>query len=321
MAAGAAIAVACLEGAWVLGFEAWMQPSPRTWVAMFVAFLVVWTVVVFAWRGAVAGGVRATAALAVGLVAIDVALDLWFGERAPPPVPTRFAVIGWQVAKVALVFVGSEAARRWSARGWARWVRRVMRGVSAAVVVAAAAMAVWIAASGSRDEATRADAALVLGANLLPDGRPGASLVGRVERAVALYQEGLVPMVIVTGGVAQRGRTEGEVARDLLVAAGVPAEAILVERRARNTDENFAFVASLLAGKPTRRVLLVTEPWHMPRAMYQGERYGLELLQAPASSATWRSPRTGSFALLSETLAYVFQVVRRRHQGVAVCPG
>jgi uncharacterized SAM-binding protein YcdF (DUF218 family) len=128
-------------------------------------------------------------------------------------------------------------------------------------------------------------------------------------------------MVIVTGGVAQAGRTEGEAARDLLLAAGVPEEAVLVERYARSTEENFACVAALLAGKPTRRVLLVTEPWHMPRAMYQGERYGLELLQAPASSEVWRSPRTGSFTLLSETLSYTFAVVRRRHQGVAVCPG
>ena len=320
--ASAAIAVACLEGVWLLAFEAWLQPSPRKWIAMFTAFLLLaWPLAVFAWRGALGGGVRTTAALAIGLVVLDLALDLWFGERAPPPVPTRFALMWWQVAKVAVVIIAAEASRRWSHGIVGRWVRRLMRVMSGATVVLAALLAAWIASSGSRDEVVRADAALVLGANLLPDGRPGPSLRGRVERAAALYHDGLVPALIVTGGVAQGGRTEGEVARDLLVAAGVPAEAVLVERRAKNTEENFACVAKLLEGKPTRRVLLVTEPWHMPRAMYQGERYGLELLQAPASSAVWRSPRTGSFALLSETLAYTFAMVRRRHQGVAVCPG
>lgn len=316
---GAAIAVVCLEAAWVLAFEAWLQPSPaRRWPAMFTAFLLVaWPLVVFAWRGALPAGVRATAALAAGLVVMDVLLDVWFGERPRPPVPTRFGPTWWTVAKVAIVIAAGEAAQRWSAR----WVRRVVRGVSGAAVVAAAAMAVWISTSGSRDDAETADAALLLGANLMTDGRPGPSLVGRAERAAQLYRDRLVPMVVVTGGVAQAGRTEGEVARDLLVAAGVPPEAILVERRARNTEENFACVAAMLEGRPTRKVLLVTEPWHMPRAMYQGERYGLELLQAPASSAVWRSWRTGSFTLLSETLSYVFQVVRRRHQDVAVCPG
>ena len=72
-----------------------------------------------------------------------------------------------------------------------------------------------------------------------------------------------------------------------------------------------------------RNVLVVTDPWHMPRALYQGSRYArdIELLAAPATaSPEWQSGRARVQHLVSEAVAYLFERIHRIHGSPISCP-
>lgn len=84
--------------------------------------------------------------------------------------------------------------------------------------------------------------------------------------AAELYFDGFAPMIVTTGGAARhpRGRSEAVVHQQLLLAAGVPAEAILVESQSTNTVENVTLALPLM-GKP-RSVIAVVK-WNHRRAL------------------------------------------------------
>lgn len=77
----------------------------------------------------------------------------------------------------------------------------------------------------------------------------GTRLPTPARIAADLYNRGLAPLVVVTGGGVRQpdGLVEAHAHRDLLIAAEVPAEAILVEDRSTHTGENVSFALDLLA--------------------------------------------------------------------------
>src|SRR6185312_4888185 len=87
-----------------------------------------------------------------------------------------------------------------------------------------AAVVVAVALAGAHDEATTADAIAVLGAAQY-NGRPSPVFRARLDHAAALYQRGLAPVVLVTGGVGTgEVLSEANVGRDYLAHLGLPSE-------------------------------------------------------------------------------------------------
>lgn len=99
----------------------------------------------------------------------------------------------------------------------------------------------------------------------------------RAAKAAALFRQGVAPRILVTG--------DGDCLsiREDLVRRGVPARAVEVECLSRNTMENAAFSAPVLARMQARRVVLVTSWFHMRRALacFEAAAPGLALLAAP----------------------------------------
>lgn len=116
--------------------------------------------------------------------------------------------------------------------------------------------------SGSGGEPA-ADAVVVLGC-ALRGGLPSPALVRRVERGIALLRCGAAPLLVLSGGGAPL--SEAAAMRDLALAQGVGAEALLLEPRSRNTFENARETARLLQGSGLGRVVLVSDRYHLPRA-------------------------------------------------------
>ena len=117
----------------------------------------------------------------------------------------------------------------------------------------------------------RADAIVVLG-NRPPtdaEGRITPELERRMRRGVELLERGLAPRLVLTGGES-RGVVEADVMARYAEARGVPASAILRERRASDTAENAGFsVRALCEGRPScaPRVIVVSSPHHLRRAV------------------------------------------------------
>lgn len=118
----------------------------------------------------------------------------------------------------------------------------------------------------------RADAVVVLGARLRRDGGLTAALEERVRVGVGLWRRGIAPILVMTGG-GPPGREEAPTMASYAAELGVPRELLRTEARAGNTAENARFVAAML--RPRARVWLVTQPFHLRRAMYWFRKAGL----------------------------------------------
>ena len=134
-----------------------------------------------------------------------------------------------------------------------------------------------------------ADAIVILGATVLPNGEASGSLRARVEMAAELFFAGRAPIVVATGAHHRQPPGEAVVSRQILLGRGVPAAAILIEEKSRNTSGNLLFARGLLPD--ARRILLVTEPFHMARAMFLARVHGFaEALPVPVLSPAWGRP-------------------------------
>lgn len=116
----------------------------------------------------------------------------------------------------------------------------------------------------------RYDAIIVAGARVWSDGEPSLTLLRRTERAVELWKAKVAPVMVMTGGVGRHPPSEAGVAADVALAAGVPAAAILLEDRSRSTEQNASFSRALLG---ERRVLVVTDAYHVLRSQHIYDRY------------------------------------------------
>ncbi len=92
----------------------------------------------------------------------------------------------------------------------------------------------------------------------------------RFLHPLQLYKQGLVKKIIISGGsgsLLKKYSSEAAEIKQVLVYAGVPETAILVEDKSRNTHENAQFTKALLLQHPElQKLLLVTSAFHMRRA-------------------------------------------------------
>lgn len=137
-----------------------------------------------------------------------------------------------------------------------------------------------------------ADAALVLGA--AADGvAPSPVFEERLRHAVDLYHRGRVRYLVLTGG---RGvgdaLAESEVGRDWAVAQGVPPDAVLIETQSRTTKQNFTFALPLLEAAGIGRVLVVSDPLHMRRAMWMADTLKLDAAPSPTTTSRYETLAT-----------------------------
>jgi uncharacterized SAM-binding protein YcdF (DUF218 family)/glycosyltransferase involved in cell wall biosynthesis len=116
-----------------------------------------------------------------------------------------------------------------------------------------------------------ADAVVVFAGGVGESGQAGGGYQERVRQAVELYRAGFAPLLVFSSGYVF-AFPEAEVMRDLAQSQGIPAAAIILEPRARNTRENILFVGDLLRARGIRSALLVTSPYHTRRALLSWHR-------------------------------------------------
>ena len=162
------------------------------------------------------------------------------------------------------------------------------------------------------DALGKVDGAVVLGAQVLPGGRPSGTLRARTVHAARLYAAGTVGLLIPTGGVGEHSPSEAEVMARILRQAGVPEDHLLLEGEARSTRESARLVAAMARERGIRSLLLVTDPLHCVRATDAFRVEGFEAQISPVySSPTWhrRGMRRSQFA--REVVALLWYRVRR----------
>ena len=152
----------------------------------------------------------------------------------------------------------------------------------------------WV---GRSDQARAVDAIVVLGVAQY-DGRPSPQLQARLDHALALWQEGLSPLVITTGGNQPGDRfTEAETSANYLMeglmSVAVPAESIVQENSGSTTRESLIAVRNIMQDRGLHSVLIVTDPYHSLRSRLIAQDLGLVAYISP----TRTSPLLGASAV------------------------
>lgn len=120
------------------------------------------------------------------------------------------------------------------------------------------------------------DYVVVLGAGLMGK-KVTPLLASRVDRGIEIYRKNPGAKLIMTGGQGPEEEIpEGQAMASYAERQGVPAVDIIIERRARNTEENLLFSHQLM--KANSRFCIVTSSYHVYRALVLAKRQGLQCI-------------------------------------------
>ena len=128
-----------------------------------------------------------------------------------------------------------------------------------------------------------AEYAIVLGMTL-ENGRPTRDLIYRVDMAqeyIRLHPE--AKLILTGGNPDERGITEAEVMRRLLLKRGVKAERMILEDKSDSTKQNFKNTTNLV--DPEKPIVLISSGFHMDRAVKIAKKAGFKTVyRLPAKS-------------------------------------
>lgn len=181
--------------------------------------------------------------------------------------------------------------------------RRVVVALVALLVMCWSVSAALVLRAATRDDAQHAQAIVVLGAAQYR-GRPSPVLRARLNHAVALFNQGIAPRLVVTGGMAEGDTaSEAAVSRIYMLSAGVPDSAILLENEGRTTGQSLERVARLLHARRMDTIVVVSDPFHVLRASLVANREGLVSYRSPTrTDDVWRRLVRQPSYFLSETV-------------------
>jgi len=187
---------------------------------------------------------------------------------------------------------------------------RVLTGVTVAVIAAWLTSAIAVMVWGARDRAQVSDAIVVLGAAQYV-GRPSPVLRARLDHALDLWQRGLAPRLIFTGGTGIGDTTsEAAVSRVYALNHGVPDTAILMENNGKTTRESLAAVAEIMHAREMRSAILVSDPFHMLRLRILSGHYGVDAHTSPTQTSPISANRGQALGyVLSESIKVPMMIV------------
>jgi uncharacterized SAM-binding protein YcdF (DUF218 family) len=195
----------------------------------------------------------------------------------------------------------SPASRRLP-RHWMLW--------SAATVLVFAGIlllviCIRIVHEASREELRPADAIIVFGAAEY-SGRPSPVYRARLDHAFELFQRGIAPVVITTGGSgSDPDYSEGGVGRDYLMRRGIPERNLIAETQGSDTAQSAQRVAVIMRANGMHSCVAVSDEYHVFRTKELLENQGLQVYVAPRPGSRPHSRWQRALAVLRESVSYL----------------
>ena len=122
------------------------------------------------------------------------------------------------------------------------------------------------------EEITGPNIALVFGAGLKKSGAPSHILEDRVLTAIKLYQDGRVGKIIMSGANPVVDYNEVQAMKDFALSEGLPDDAIILDYAGRRTYDSCYRLKEIFS---LNKIILVTQAYHLPRALYLCESLGV----------------------------------------------
>ena len=200
-----------------------------------------------------------------------------------------------------------------------RWGRWLAFAASLGIALVGAANAYLIARSR---EAVIADFsrtparpyAMVLGSYVYKSGTPSRELAARLETGRQLYRAGLARRIIVSG-LVEPGYDEPDAMAAWLEGRGVAPDDVVIDRGGYRTAASMA--DAVAAG--VQSLLVVSQRYHLPRALYLAQHAGLQAIGVPAADVGRTLPDR-IYGFVRETTAraeIILEVAARGVRGLA----
>lgn len=129
-----------------------------------------------------------------------------------------------------------------------------------------------------------ADCILVLGCLVREDGSPSNMLHDRLQCGVELYQAGASGKILMSGDHGQESYDEVNAMKRFALEAGVPSEDVFMDHAGFSTYESIYRAKEIFGAK---KVIIVTQKYHLYRALYIAKSLGLEAVGVAADSRSY----------------------------------
>lgn len=118
------------------------------------------------------------------------------------------------------------------------------------------------------------DCIIVLGCQVRADGSLSDMLRDRLDRGIALYKEGAAPKIIMSGDHGQKNYDEVNAMKDYAINNGVPSKDVFMDHAGFSTYESVYRAKEIFEADS---IIIVTQEYHLYRALYIAERFGIEV--------------------------------------------
>ncbi len=172
------------------------------------------------------------------------------------PLPQPQTRHGRTLFRIALVVAGAGLAGVGVLAGSVGWVR--------------------VTSSGrlySAADVPSAPVALVLGAQVYPNGTPSPFLAGRLDLGKQLFDAGKVEVIVVSGDNMAPEYNEPDAMRNYLINAGVPADKVIADYAGFDTYDSCARAKRIFG---IHKLIMVTQEYHLPRAVATCRALGVD---------------------------------------------
>jgi len=185
------------------------------------------------------------------------------------------------------------------------WILWSIVGLVALAAVFVLVISAKIVAEASREEVHPVDAIVVFGAAEYA-GRPSPVFRARLDHAFELFQRGVSPVVITTGGAAADPEfSEGGVGRDYLMRRGIPELNLIAETQSSDSAQSAQRVAVIMHANGLHTCMAVSDEYHVFRIKRLLEDQGLQVYVSPRPGSRPHTRWQRAVAVLRESVSYL----------------
>lgn len=128
------------------------------------------------------------------------------------------------------------------------------------------------------------DCILVLGCGVREDGTPSHMLEDRLKQGVVLYNLGASPKLLMSGDHGRVDYNEVGTMKQYAVSAGIPSEDVFMDHAGFSTYESLYRAKEIFGAE---KVIVVSQEYHLYRALYIAQRMGLDACGVSADYRTY----------------------------------
>ena len=129
------------------------------------------------------------------------------------------------------------------------------------------------------------DCIIVLGCLVKDNGNPSDMLSDRLERGIDLYKNGAAPKIIMSGDHGKTDYDEVNEMKQIAIDAGIPSSDVFMDHAGFSTYESIYRAKEIFEAD---KIIIVTQEYHLYRALYIAEKLGIEAYGVNADYHTYR---------------------------------